>query len=1508
MLTLHFNDTTLDVQEEDSSYRYRSLMSKPQLVLKFSLPRFVEFPVGTWCEFQNERYTLNSPENIKKNGTRNIEYTLTLGTAQDNMGLYKMRNPVDKRLKWSLTATPREFVEALVWNMNDRDGAGLWKVGECIDAAQKTVEFNHAYVDAALQDIANAFETEWEIDDHTISLHKVEYFKTDPLPLSYGKGNGFVPGVGRTTREDEQPIKRLYVQGGDRNIDPSKYGAKELHLPKGQTLGYEGRTYQADADGYYIERTDKASTAVREDSLDCSEIYPSRVGEVTATVTEEGKDSDGKPFTFHDFIDSTIPETLNYNDCRIAGETATVVFQSGMLAGKEFEIEQTDKALTGYDHKTRRFKLVPQEIDGVMMPGGVYIPNVGDKYAVFGINLPEDYIHNDEEQTGAEWDMFREAARKLYENEDPKFTFTGTLQGLWAKKNWLRVGGQLKVGGYVLFSDDQFAPDGIPIRITGIKDFISSPYTPQLEISNSVSGKSLSSKLREIGQNEVATEDGIRNAVSYTKRRWRDARETVGMLQEAWKTNFSHFSESINPLTVETLYMILGDESLQFRFVESKTRLTPVGDNITYDQANKQLHVPHSFIQHMTLGIGNISSGHADSEYKVWEMAEYLSPTLADALAGKKYYLYAKVSSTDTDAEGTFSLEETPKNINAEEGYYLLLVGILNSEHDGDRSFVTLYGFTEVLPGRITTDRIVSGSGESWFDMLNNSLKLGNKLEYNTEASGSGNLLLRGGFIQTGSGEKTAIGAWCGEYDPNRVYQLGDEVYWTDADGTTSTYRYINSVASSGHAPDDDNYWAVVAAGVKGEDGTPGNDGADGKNGDYTSYVFKQSEDKPATPTGTDKIPDGWEDAPTAEGRWWMSKATISGQTDKATSEWSEPVQVTAEDGKSTFKSIVFKRTNATSVTTPAGGNYANPVPADWSDGIPDGDAQLWMSTRIFTSDGEPPQQDSWTTPRPATDTADIDFEFSEVPENPGNPTDNRGNWHNEATPNDIWMAVRKCRNGEWGKWKISKIKGEAGGYTDFKYAVNGSKSDAPAITRTSRNPGSAWHDDPPAPGDGEYLWMTCAEVNADDTLKSNWTDPVRISGENGKGIVSVKISYAVSSNGTDIPVAVWQDESEGIPATLPGQYLWTRTVTTYTDGTSSTSYSVSRHGSDGKDGKAGPSVVYRGEYDPKETYYGTSQRCDVVHYEQTAQYYIASPTAGTFSDKIPTNTQYWLPFGASFDSIATGLLLAEGANIGDWFIQGGKIVSTLGTNNKITLDAKNSLIQVDTANSAADQMVKEESESSRGAVIKIDAKRGVVETRSKTSGDVAYMSPSGIFANRAGTQALPASSGLTWRASIVGLGFADVNKGTWDVNRLDTMVMGVYGSASNSGTAMAVGGFFDKLYVQGLILHTRIVQNSDKATSVYLTSDQTMVIGYSSEHVTVYLPADPYIGQVVYFKHVWSGGMRVRPRTGHKIYDDHTPNEFIDYMEAEMGMMVFTIGYINDVKTEFWCSSRWKY
>jgi len=716
---------TIGVLEDDNSYRYRALMQKPQITLKFSLPFYVEIPVGAQCEYQGETYYLNTPQNIKKNGTRLLEYTLTLGGLEDNMSLYKLRNTVDRRLKWSMCATPKEFIEEIVKNLNERDGDDVWSVGECIDANPKTVEFNHTNIDSALQSVADTFETEWEINDYVISLHKVEYYKDAPLSLSYGKGNGFVPGLGRSAASDDKPIKRLYVQGGERNIDRANYkdsngnlaDSAALLLPKSQTLEYEGRQYTSDADGYYIERSDTVSDAVKEDSLDCSETYPSRIGTVSSVeVINESKN-------FYDIIDNSIPDALNYSDCLIEGETMTIIFQTGMLAGSDKEFEVT------YKHSERRFEIVPQEIDGVTMPNETFKPVAGDTYAIFGCMLPQSYICDNDSQTGASWEMFKEAAKYLYENEDQKFTFSGTLQALWAKRNWVNVGGKLKVGSYIHFTDEQFAADGVDIRIVGIKDFLTSPYSPTIEISNSVSGSSLSSQLQEIARQEVIISEQKKALIQFTKRRFKDAQETMTMLEES----LLNYSNSINPIAVQTMGLLVGDESLQFKFVKAVTdsegNVTYEDDTdfaITYDNENKQLSASGSILQHLTLGIDSIKPSHDASEYKRWTMTAYVSAALDDASA--KYYFYAKCSKTDETGE--FLLSTSAIEMEGVSGYYHFLVGILNSEYEDERSFAELYGFTEVLPGRITTDRIVSTDGLNFLDLAKNALHIGNNSTY----------------------------------------------------------------------------------------------------------------------------------------------------------------------------------------------------------------------------------------------------------------------------------------------------------------------------------------------------------------------------------------------------------------------------------------------------------------------------------------------------------------------------------------------------------------------------------------------------------------------------------------------------------------------------------------------------------------------------------------------------------------------------------------------------------
>lgn len=712
-MIIHFDNTELEIMPSDDSYRRRAIKEPSKLVLYYSLTRHIEIPVGAWVEYEGQKFWLTKASNFTKNSTRNFSYTLTLEDDWAAAGKYKLKNPVDGRLKFSYTAKPHEFIQLLVDNMNMREAG--WKVGECVDAVEQVVSFNHVYCSEALDQIAEAFETEWEVSGKTINLKKVESFKDNPLPLSYGIGNGFKTGVSRSNQDGSRAVEILYVQGGTENINPSRYGSSELLLPKNQELEYEGRIYFSSADGLFITRKGKEPLSKVEDSLDCSGISPKRVGEVTSVVVVN------EASHFYDFIDSTIPQELDFGQCLIEGETMTVIFQSGMLAGKEFDVKYIHEAKSG--KSARRFEVVPQELDGQTMPNDIFKPAVGDKYAVFHIALPDAYVCDNATKTGASWDMFREAARYFYEHEGELFTFKGELDQIWAKKDWLNIGGRIKPGAYVLFSDEQFHPEGSLVRIVEVKDYVCNPHAPIIELSNAPVTSAFQSSMHKITESEVVIEDNHREALQFTKRRYRDSLETIEMLGDALR---DQFSDSINPVAVQTMALLAGDESLQFRFVESRTNPVPVPDEVAYDPETKTLSIPSCSIQHMTLGIDTISSGHADSEYKLWYMPPFQSPALIDA--EKKYYLYAKVAKTYT--RGRFYLSETPIDLEAEADWYHLLCGVLNREHEGTRSYVSLYGFTEILPGQVMTDRIATSDGKSFIDFLNNALHLGNATSY----------------------------------------------------------------------------------------------------------------------------------------------------------------------------------------------------------------------------------------------------------------------------------------------------------------------------------------------------------------------------------------------------------------------------------------------------------------------------------------------------------------------------------------------------------------------------------------------------------------------------------------------------------------------------------------------------------------------------------------------------------------------------------------------------------
>ena len=1216
MITLHYNNTSKTIYEDSDSYRYRAIMQKTVVTLRFSLPEFIEFPIGTSVEFEGHTYKTKDVASFKKEGERRYNYTLMFYDETADLEKYKLRDTIDRRVRFIRCARPKEYIDLIVANLNQREPG--WKAGSVIDAAEKTIAFDHTNVLEALQKVADEFNTEWEIESKTISLRKVEYFKEDPLPLSYGKGNGFVPGVGRTTQEDERAVEILMVQGGDRNIDRSKYGSKYLLLPKSKAYTYEGRTYISDADGLSIKRQDKPLATKQEDSLDLSDIYPSRVGEVSE-VFEVDKEKN-----YYDFTDKTIPPELDYNACLIEGESMTVSFLTGMLAGddKQFECK--------YNHEQRRWQLVPQEIDGITMPGGNYIPRATDTYAVFGIQLPDPYICNDTDKTGASWDMMKEACRHLYDKETPKFTFTGELQGLWAKKNWMRIGGRMRCGSYILFSDTQFVPDGVAIRITGIKDYLSSPKTPIIELSNTVSGSSISSEIDKIKDNDIIIEDEIGKAVSFTKRRFRDALETMDMLEGAMLENFTN---RISPIAIETMAMLVGDERLQFRFVDDN--LSQVSPHFVFSADTKQMTCPQAILQHLTLGVKDITSdkGRDAKKYKKWSLPLYVSPVLTDPKA--KFYLYAKCSTTAETGE--YILSQAAHKLQEETNYYFL-VGILNSEYDGERSFVTMYGFTEILPGRITTDRVVTPDASSFFDLVANAFKLGDALSFNID--GDRKLRLRGTLIQSASGQESFISCFRGAYNPSATYYAGDEVTFADETGLVSSYRYKFETPSKGVAPTNQAYWEITARGSHGKDGKPGQNGAAGVNGqDGTSIVWKgEFASHPENPK------NGWAYKNTTDKKSYVYQ---SGQWYQMTIDGVDGINgKDGKDGKTTYTWIRYADdANGNGLSdSPIGKEYiglahnkltpnesSNPRDYSWS--------------KIQGTDGVPgaPGKDGKTTYTwiAYSDNADGSGMY-QVP-------------HEETKY--IGIATNKETSTEGNnpkEYTWSKFKGDQGipGHDGLSIIWKGDLAQPPA------NPEKNWvyrdTDNGRVYIYNGVAWALMVADGHDGINGANGQD-----GVNGQDGLSVYITYHDNATQPALPTGDGTTGGWHTNATAATIWMSQKVAASATEG--SWGVPIKIRGTDGQDGFS-PACIYRGNYDDGADYYGTPYRVDAV--KAGARYYVAKTDAGApFNRVAPPDSRYWQDFGAQFDNIATGLLLAEGANIANFIFANQRMESQGKTN-----------------------------------------------------------------------------------------------------------------------------------------------------------------------------------------------------------------------------------------------------
>ena len=687
------------IEPSDNSTQTKEVQGENLLNLSFTHYEHIPLDVLDYVDFEGERYWLLEKYAPKQINSQEWSYDLKMYGADSLIKRFLVLETTDGNAEpiFTLTATPREHAQMVLNCINAGMGNSTpWQLGQVDGENLIVIDYNGTYCNEALTKIVEAVggKTEWWFDAQTLNICRCE--SGDEITLAYGNG---LTELERDTSNIAKFYTRLFPIGSDRNIDPEKYGYFRLMLPEKRK---------------YVEiQTEEYGVFDHFEREAFADIYPRRIGTISEVRSEDVTDENGTPFTIYYFKDDSLDFDPNQHE--LPNETKRISFQDGDLAG----MGETDDHYfeCNYNSDTREFELItiwPYDSD-TQLPGGNIIPRVGDHYILWNITMPDEYY------TLAEQELQQAVNQYNDEHWFDLSVYKGTTDHVWMElggKN-LFLGRRVRLESVKYFPETGFRNS----RITKITRKVNLPLQMDIEISDAVHtgtleqlNGSLSKMEEEVASNGKKAEQYKKEAQDFTVRRFRDTQETIRLLEKAMLANFT---SSVSPLSVHTMAALVGDESLQFRFIDNSGNT--VLCDIAYSNTTHQLTAPKSVLQHLTLGIDTITSDRQSEEYKTWNLEAYTSPAIiSETDTDKAFYLYAKVSKTENT--GTYLLTDKAVAMEETVGSYHLLIGILNSEYNGERSFVTLYGFTEILPGRITTDKIVSGDGKTYFDLANSEI------------------------------------------------------------------------------------------------------------------------------------------------------------------------------------------------------------------------------------------------------------------------------------------------------------------------------------------------------------------------------------------------------------------------------------------------------------------------------------------------------------------------------------------------------------------------------------------------------------------------------------------------------------------------------------------------------------------------------------------------------------------------------------------------------------------
>ncbi|WP_425628884.1 phage tail protein [Cellulophaga lytica] len=513
---------------------------------------------------------------------------------------------------------------------------------------------------------------------------------------------------------------------------------------------------------------------IREGVVTFEDVYPQRTG--TVVETED----------INTIVDTSLD--FNVNEYLIEGTVAKIVFKTGALTGYEFEVRR-------YNHNAKSIEFLDfVEENGYTLPNTLNKPEIGDQYTLIDIQMPQTYID------AAEATLETKTQEYLDQNSTPRVTYALEIDEKYIRDNGIN----LQIGNIVTAIDTDLGVNAA-IRVTEV----SYPLVNQAQVSAVISDTiPYTTEERLIAD----TVDNATLTKNTDRRRAELARQSAARMRDLQNLTFDpdgYFNpENIKPQSIETLMLSVGAKSQNFGLIGVAIQPNAGGNAASLSVSLGQL-------VHYEINVDGLGY--------VWDIP---GQNFTGLQAAKPYYLYAKCSKTALT--GIWELSEVPRQTEDEAGQYLFNLGILYAEKDGRRDFDFTNGMTYISGDTITTGKITSLDGYSFFDLTEGKFKVGDttsSLDWNVTTPNR--LTIKGSILQTPAGEPITIPNHKGNYNSSNSYFKGDTVSYND-----NTYINTTEAATIGVVPTNTSHWSLfVPGGAPGQDGNDGADGSDGATG-----------------------------------------------------------------------------------------------------------------------------------------------------------------------------------------------------------------------------------------------------------------------------------------------------------------------------------------------------------------------------------------------------------------------------------------------------------------------------------------------------------------------------------------------------------------------------------------------------------------------------------------------------------------------------------------------------